>query len=167
MYALVLFPITVRLNSIVLYDQTTFWTILLSLLRFVRIIRITRIIETKGFKFVETLKVTFVKRKDNTNIYKRAQRVINSNDFLSSLGLSQQQLLNGIGVWLSDGSGWTITSIDEHYINTVADLQHSRQGLVNMKNEDNESFRWCLIRYLNPQEKDPQRIEKSDTKMIK
>ena len=46
---------------------------------------------TKGFKFVETLKVTFVKRKDDDNIYKpayfnsRAQIVINPNDFLSSL----------------------------------------------------------------------------------
>ena len=62
---------------------------------------------TKGFKFVETLKVTFVKRKDDDNIYKpayfnsRAQIVINPNDFLRSLHLSQQQLLNGIGVWLS------------------------------------------------------------------
>ena len=72
--------------------------------------------ETKGFKFVETLKVTFVKRNDEHNIYKPAyynswaQIVINPNDFLPSLGLSQQQILNGIGVWLSD---------DEHYINTV------------------------------------------------
>ena len=59
---------------------------------------------TKGFKFVETLKVTFVKRKDDDNIYKpayfnsREQIVINPNDFLSSLQLSQQQILNGIGV---------------------------------------------------------------------
>ena len=43
---------------------------------------------TKGFKFVETLKVTFVKRKGDDNIYKpayfnnRAQIVINPNDFL-------------------------------------------------------------------------------------
>ena len=28
-----------------------------------------------------------------------------------------------------------------------------------MKNEDNECFRWCHIRHLNPQEKDPQRIK--------
>ena len=47
----------------------------------------TNINETKGFKFVETLKVTFVKRKDEHNIYKpsyfnsRAQIVINSNVF--------------------------------------------------------------------------------------
>ena len=28
--------------------------------------------------------------------------------------------MNGIGVWLSEGSGWTISSTDEHYINVVA-----------------------------------------------
>ena len=48
---------------------------------------------TKGFKFVETLKVTFVKRKDDNDIYKpayfnsRAQIVINPNNFLSGLSL--------------------------------------------------------------------------------
>ena len=129
--------------------------------------------KTKGFKFVETLKVTFVKRKDDDNIYKpayfnsRAQIVINTNDFIPSLQLSQQQILNGIAVWLSEGSGWTIRSLDEHYINTVVydplkgssyiplpvELRNSSRGLVNLKNEDNECFRWCHIRYLNPQEK--------------
>ena len=75
--------------------------------------------DTEGFKFVKTLKVTFVKRKDEHNINKpayfnsRAQIIINPNDLLPSLGLSQQQLLNGIGVWLSEGSGWNISNIDE------------------------------------------------------
>lgn len=63
---------------------------------------------------------------------------------------------------------------DEHYINTVVydvlrgssytplpkELQHSSKGLVNLKNEDNECFRWFHVRYLNPQEKNPQRIKK-------
>ena len=141
---------------------------------------------TKGFKFMETLKVTFVKRKDDDNIYKpayfnsRAQIVINPNDFLSSLQLSQQQILNRIGVWLSEGSGWTVSSIDEHFINTVVyepirgnsyiplpvKLQNSAKGLINLQNKDNECFRWCHIRYLNPQEKDPQWIKKIDRKMV-
>ena len=74
---------------------------------------------------METLNVTFTKREDDKNTYKptylnsRAQIVINSNNFIPSLPLSQQQLLNGIAVWLSDGSGWVIISIDEHYTNTV------------------------------------------------
>lgn len=35
-----------------------------------------------------------------------------------------------------------------------------------MENEDNECFRWSHIRHLNPQEKDPQRIKKSDKAFI-
>ena len=74
---------------------------------------------------MKILKVTFIKRKDDTNIYKpayfnsRAQIIINPNVFLPSLGISQENLLNGIGVWLSEGSGWTTSSIDDHNINMV------------------------------------------------
>ena len=35
-----------------------------------------------------------------------------------------------------------------------------------MKNEDNECFRWCHIRHLNPQEKYPQRIKKTDKQYV-
>ena len=96
------------------------------------------------------------------------------------MGVSQQQILNGIGVWVSEGSGWTISNIDEHYINTAVyeptkgssyiplpvGLRNSTKGLVNLKNDENECFRWCHIRYFNPQEKDPQRIKKSNKRMV-
>ena len=54
---------------------------------------------------METLKVTFTKRKDDNTIYKpayfssKAQIVINPNDFIPSLQSPQQQLLNGVAVW--------------------------------------------------------------------
>ena len=35
-----------------------------------------------------------------------------------------------------------------------------------MKNKDEECFRWCHIRHLNPQIKYPERIKKEDKKMI-
>ena len=35
-----------------------------------------------------------------------------------------------------------------------------------MKNKDNECFRWCHIRHLNPQKKDPQRIKKDDKQYV-
>ena len=88
--------------------------------------------------------------------------------------------MNGIGVWLSEGSGWNISNIDEYYnINTAVyeptkgssyiplptELKHSRKGLVNLKNED-ECFLWCHIRHLNPQEKNPQWIKKLNRKMV-
>ena len=47
------------------------------------------------------------------------------------------------------------------------DLKNSAKGLINMKNEDNECFRWYHIRHLNPQDKYPQRIKKCDKEYIK
>ena len=35
-----------------------------------------------------------------------------------------------------------------------------------MKNENNECFIWCHIRHLNPQDKYPQKIKKSDKALV-
>ena len=88
--------------------------------------------------------------------------------------------MKSIAQWISEGSGWTIQSVDGHYINLTkyiplkgssyielpTELKNPAKGLINLKNKDNECFRWCHIRYLNPQEKDPQRIKKSDKEFI-
>ena len=140
----------------------------------------------KGLKFVETLRVTFTKTSDSEKVYKTAyfnglaQTIINNPEVTESLQSSRQQILNKIAQWVSEGSGWTIQSVDNHYLNIVKyqpmngssyielppELRNSAKGLINMKNEDNECFRWCHIRHLNPQDKDPQRIKKSDKQQI-
>ena len=140
----------------------------------------------KGLKFIETLKVTFSKAQDDGLIYKSAyfnskpQTIINDISIYESLQLSKQQILNFVAQWISEGSGWTIQSIDNHYINLVkyeplkgssyiqlpSELRNSAIGLINLKNEDNECFRWCHIRHLNPQDKYPQRIKKCDKAYI-
>ena len=140
------------------------------------------LVQTKGFKFVETLQVKFIKYSNDKKILKNvffnssANLIINKTDIKLSLQTSQQQILNKIAQWVSEGSGWTIQSIENHYINIVnykplkgssyinlpQELRNSAKGLINMKNNDNECFRWCHIRHLNPQEKDPQRIKKTD-----
>ena len=38
--------------------------------------------------------------------------------------------------------------------------------MINPQNKDIECFRWCHIRHLNPQQKNPQRIKKSDKEHI-
>ncbi|KAL9970109.1 hypothetical protein ACROYT_G022435 [Oculina patagonica] len=136
----------------------------------------------KGVKFIETLKVKFTKMSGDSVIYKtayfnsKAQTIINNLEIVESLQASKQQILNFVAQWISEGSGWTIESVDGHYINLVKyepmkgesyiqlppELRNSAKGLINMKNEDNECFRWCHIRYINPQDKYPQRIKKSD-----
>ena len=136
----------------------------------------------QGFKFVEALKVTFSKMTGDGIIYKtaffdsKAQTIINDLEIAESLKVSEQQILNFVAVWVSEGSGWSVKSIDAHYLNIVkyepmkgssyiqlpTELRNSAKGLINLKNDDNKCFFWCHIRHLNPQAKDPQRIKKSD-----
>ena len=146
----------------------------------------------KGFKFIETLEVTFVKNTIDSktgkrvSIYKtaffngKAKTITKPNDIELELNMSRQEILNVIDKWVSEGSGWVIDRIDSHYLNVTLykplngssyielpmDLRNTKKGLINVKNEDNEYFRWCHIRHLNPQEKNPQRIKKGDKKMI-
>ena len=142
--------------------------------------------EMKGLKYVETLKVTFEKNSADEIVEKSAyfnstpQTIINQMEIADSLQSSKQQILNKIAQWISEGSGWTIKSVDSHYLNIVkykpmsgssyiqlpSELRNGKKGLINLKNMDNECFRWCHIRHLNPQDKDPQRIKKTDKQYI-
>ena len=148
--------------------------------------------DMKGFKFIETLEVTFEKDPidsktgKHVSIYKtaffngKAKTIIKANDIEHELIMSRQEILNVIDKWVSEGSGWVIDRIDSHYINVTTytplhgssyielptQLKNPKKGLINIKNKDDECFRWCHIRHLNPQEKNPQSINKVDKEMI-
>ena len=142
--------------------------------------------EMKGLKFNEVLKITFKKQVGDEPIEKTAyfngkvQLMTNEIEIAESLQITQEQIVNRIQQWISEGSGWTIQSVDSHFINVVEyrplkgssyiplpkKLQNSAKGLINLKNEDNECFRWCHIRHLNPQDKNPQMIKKTDKQYI-
>ena len=78
--------------------------------------------------------------------------------------------------FLGKGSSWIIDSVINHtisiskysplagnsYIKLPKELDYSKKGLINIQNtDDNESFKWCLVRYLNPADHHPARITKS------
>lgn len=79
--------------------------------------------EMQGMKMVETLEVTFEKFHGNEIITKTAyfnskpQIIINTEGLPAILEMTKEQILNMIAVWLSEGSGWRIQSVDNHYIN--------------------------------------------------
>ena len=88
--------------------------------------------DMKGFKFIETLEVTFVKmvitdsiNKTTSWIYKKAffngkaKSITKPNDIEPELNMSRQEILNVIDKWVSEGSGWAIDHIDSHYINVA------------------------------------------------
>ena len=146
----------------------------------------------KGFKFIETLEVMLEKDTIDSktgkrvSIYKtaffngKAKTITKVDDIKPELNMSRQEILNVIDKWVSEGSGWVIDRIDSHYINVTlykplngssymelpTELKNPKKGLINIKNKDDECFRWCHIRHLNPQEKNPQKIKKEDKKMI-
>ena len=148
--------------------------------------------DMKGFKFIETLEVTFEKDTIDSktgkcvSIYKtaffngKAKTITKANDIEHELSMSRLEILNVIDKWVSEGSGWVIDRIDSHYINVTTctplhgssyielptELRNPKKGLINIKNKHNDCFRWCHIRHLNPREKNPQRIKKEDKKMI-
>ena len=142
--------------------------------------------DKKGFKFIETLEVTFEKDTIDSktgkrvSIYKtaffngKAKTITKANDIEHELSMSRQKILNVIDKWVSEGSGWVIDRIDSHYINVTTytplhgssyielptELRNPKKGLINIKNKDNECFRWCHIRHLNPQEKTLRELRK-------
>ena len=146
----------------------------------------------KGFKFIETLEVTFEKDTIDSktgkrvSIYKtaffngKAKTITKVDDIEPELNMSRQEILNVIDKWVSEGSGWVIDRIDSHYINVTLykplngssymelpmELRNPKKGLINIKNKDDECFGWCHIRHLNPQTEHPERIKKEDKKMI-
>ena len=140
----------------------------------------------KGIKFVETLKITSKKIVEGDTVYNtsyfnsKPQAIINNTEIFRALQLSKENILNMFAQSVANGSNWIVESVDNHYLNIVQhnpmkgssyiklpeELRHHMKGLINMKNEDDECFRWCHIRHLNPQDKDPQRIKKSDRSYI-
>ena len=72
---------------------------------------------------------------------------------------------------------WIIDSVIDHtvsiskynplagssYVKLPKELDHPRKGSIKFENAgDNECFKWCLLRYLNPAAHNPRRITKVD-----
>ena len=149
-----------------------------------------------GMKAQVTLHVLFKKKKiryrddgqaEEVFEYKDAYfnstafTILNEYQIIDALDKAAEEINNKIAVWLSEGSGWTIVEIRSHYVNIVKylplrgntyipspkELRNSMCGLINLKNIDNECFRWCHNRHLNPRKKNPQRITKEDRESVK
>ena len=64
-----------------------------------------------------------------------------------------------IDIWINNGSGWNVESIESHYINIStyrplagssymelpAELRSPRKGLITIKNKDKKSFLGCHL----------------------
>ena len=78
--------------------------------------------------------------------------------------------------WINEGSRWITELIESQYIsiatyrplsrssyvNLPAELKSSKNGLINVKNNDQKCFLWCHVRHTNPVKIHPERITKND-----
>ena len=86
-----------------------------------------------------------------------------------------------IDAWINEGCGWIVESIESQYINISTyrplsgssymnlpvELKSPRKGLINIKNKDQKCFLWCHVRHINPSKEHPERIKKTDKKLLK
>ena len=77
-----------------------------------------------------------------------------------------------IDVWINNGSGWNVESIESQYINISTyrplsgssymdlpvELKSPRKGLINIKNKDQKCFLLFYVRHINPSREHPERI---------
>ena len=84
-----------------------------------------------------------------------------------------------IDVWINNGPGWIVESIESQYINISTyrplsgssyidlsvELKSPRKGLINIKKKDQKCFLWCHVKHINPLKEHPERIKKTDEKI--
>ena len=132
--------------------------------------------ETKGFKYQITVKVLLKKYKLNGEIefapvyFNSVTKTVINHRF--KLENSFQEILYMTDVWINNGSGWNVESIESQYINISTyrplsgsfymdlpvELKSPRKGLINIKNKDQKCFLWCHVRHINPSKEHPERI---------
>ena len=107
--------------------------------------------------------------------------ITNKDEILQKLKRAEEVILERIAKWISQGSGWTIEVVDNHYINIVSyiplrgnsyiplpkELRNSKKGLINLKNDENKCFLWCHVRHKNPVKIHPERVAKGDREFAK
>ena len=154
--------------------------------------KLAQLLNQKGsYKGYLTLRVELKKTilQDEEEAYEFTQLYFNSTTttILNELDIQDfydkavEEILNRIARWISKGSGWVIERIINFYLNIVSykplkgrsyfplpeELRNSLKGLINLQNDDNECFRWCHVRHLNPVQKNPQRLTQKDRAVAK
>ena len=145
--------------------------------------------QLKGFKFVSKLVLMFKKIKseaktkyDTFYSSSKAEIIINESDIDDVFQSIYSTIISNIQKSLGKVSGWIIDSaIDQtisiskynplarsSYIKLPRELDHPRKGLINIQNiDDNECFKWSIVRYLNWENHHPTRNAQADKDFAK
>jgi hypothetical protein len=84
-----------------------------------------------------------------------------------------EKITESIASFQLRGSNWRFKTVKQFNINTIIykplkgssyvplpTILANKKAIINMKNDDDQCFKWCITRALNPAEKDSERITK-------
>ena len=103
----------------------------------------------------------------------KAGVILESTDLGEFYDDATQKIIEAMATFQQRGSNWRFKSVVKLDINTYVYKPLSgrsyiplpkklakKKAIINMQNEDNECFKWCVTRALNPIENHPERITK-------
>ena len=145
----------------------------------------------KGCKFVTSLVLVFkkIESQDKTKFHNfhsssKAEIIINESEIDDVFESIYSAIISNIQKSLGEGKGssWIIDSVIDHtiriseynlwagstYTKLHKELDYPRKGLINIQNgDDNECFKWSIVRYLKPANHHPPRITKAEKDFAK
>src|SRR5688572_17219211 len=103
----------------------------------------------------------------------KTEVVLDSTDVSEIYNNAKDKIIESMASFQMRGSNWRLRAVQKLEINTVVyqplkgssyiplpKCLASKKGIINMKNEDEECFKWCVTRALNPVVRDSERITK-------
>ena len=122
-----------------------------------------------------------MKIKQSMAIFIQAQKaeiIFNESDIDDVFQSIHTTIISNIQKYLGKGSGWIIDSVIDRTINISKYNLLARSSFIklhqdykriNIQNidDDNECFKWSIVRYVNPVDHDPRRIKKADQDFAK
>ena len=131
-----------------------------------------------------SVRVTLKRWNNETNTYDIDTIFCNSDPVTVTnqkfdLNTSYETLNHRLSIYSSEGSGWIIDKIENIWINISnydplvgssyiplpSKLNNPKKSLINIKDKDTECFKFCHIRFINPANSHPERINKEDKKI--
>ena len=140
--------------------------------------------EKRGFKYILSTTITLKIWNNATNSYDIETAYFNpeaitvTNQRFNS-SKPYQELKHRLDLWCERGSGWIVDKLEamhikicnydplsgSSYIPLPPKVNNSMKDLINHKNKNIGWFKWCHVRFLNPPNKNSDRINKQDKKI--
>ena len=124
--------------------------------------------EKRGFKYNLITTVTLKRCNNAINRYDIETKYIKTKAIAVTsqrfnLNSAYEELKHRLDIWTCLGSGWIIDNIEEinidisnydplagsRYTPLPPELNNPMKGLINIKNKNDECFKWCHIRFIN------------------